>query len=146
MKKTFAMLIAFSAVLWATHGHAQLLDPPSKTIYPESSEDSRLKQAKTLLTGTKDVVLVYAKGLCCPSCAIGIRKMVSRLDFVDSSGSNKGVDLDPKFQLVTFKIKDGKKADLAQVARAIDDAGYDPVRVYRMEKKKVLSDPLVVRD
>ena len=64
--------------------------------------------------------------------AIGIRKHVSKLDFVDKKRLSKGVDLDAKVQLVLVAVKEGHTPDLAALAKAVDDAGYDPVILYRL--------------
>ena len=96
----------------------------------EASEEVRLLSAKAKLSDTPDTVVLYAKGLCCPSCAIGIRKMVSKLDFVDQNRFNKGVHLDTKTQLVTIAIGNGLEADFDSLAEAVDNAGYEPARAY----------------
>ena len=56
---------------------------------PEASEQTRRVAAKQKLQAQPDVALLYVKGLCCASCAIGIRKKVAKLDFVDKSLSEK---------------------------------------------------------
>lgn len=97
---------------------------------PEATEEVRLVSAKEKLAAKPGSVVLYAKGLCCPSCSIGVRKFVSRLDFVDTSLSNKGVYLDAKTQLVTVALSNDKEVDFASLAKAVDMAGYDPVRAY----------------
>jgi len=136
-------LIGTSMLLLCAPASAQLLNPPPQK-YAEASEEERLKVAEKELTGKSDVVMVYAEGLCCPSCAIGIRKKISKLDFIDTSGSKKGVDLDPEFQLVTMQLKKNAVVDLKKLAMAIDDAGYTPVRLYKMAQGNVATEKLVV--
>ncbi len=104
---------------------------------PEATEDVRQVVAQKRLTSEKQTVVLYAQGLCCPNCAIGIRKTVSRLAFVDQSRFEKGVDLDAKHQLVTIALKSGKKVDNKALSQAIDDAGYVPVHLYEMDGDKL---------
>jgi len=66
-------------------------------------------------------------------CAIGVRKMISRLKFVDRKRFNKGVELDTTVQLVTVSILNGESPDLDALFEAIEEAGYDPVRMYELE-------------
>jgi four helix bundle suffix protein len=110
--------------------------------YPEASRESRVAAAKAILAKDPDVVTVYAKGLCCPSCAIGIRKKVGKLDFVDTKRLKKGVDLDAKMQLATIALKKGATPKVDALAKAIDDAGYDGIHLYRMEGGELKEVPL----
>ena len=144
LKRIIVVLIGFGMLFFSTQAAAELLNPPTQAKPAEAPEDERVKVAEKGLTGKTDVVMLYAEGLCCPSCAIGIRKKLSVLDFVDTSGSNQGVDLDPKFQLVTLNIKKEKALDAKKLAMAIDDAGYTPVRLYQMEKGKLVTTKLAV--
>ena len=82
---------------------AQMLD-----AYPEISAIER-EAAAQIAVKSPDTVALYAKGLCCASCAIGIRKKVSVLSFVDTTRFNQGIELDPKTQLVRIAIKPGQK-------------------------------------
>lgn len=99
-------------------------------VSEEVSEATRLTSAKEKLSIESDTVVLYAKGLCCPSCAIGVRKMISKLDFVDRRRFNKGVELDTKTQLVTVAINNDCQADFDSLSKAIDKAGYDPAKAY----------------
>lgn len=102
-------------------------------VSEEVSEATRLISAKEKLSSESDTVILYAKGLCCPSCAIGVRKMISKLDFVDRRRFNKGVELDTKTQLVTVAINTDSQADFDSLSKAIDKAGYDPEKAYFLE-------------
>ena len=144
LKRIIVSVIGFSVLFLATQATAQLLNPPPQAKPAEAPEEERVKVAEKGLTGKSDVVMLYAEGLCCPSCAIGIRKKLSVLDFVDTSGSNQGVDLDPQFQLVTLNIKKEQPVDTKKLAMAIDDAGYTPVRLYTMEKGKLVATKLSI--
>ncbi len=111
-------------------------------VSSEATESVRVVAAKEKLIKEPGSVVLYAKGLCCPSCAIGVRKKVSKLDFVDRSRFKQGVKLDTKTQLVTVAIAEAKKADFNALSLAIEDAGYDPVRSYSLEDGGLLITPL----
>ena len=112
-------------------------------VNPEATEAVRVVAAKEKLNAESDTVVVFAKGLCCPSCAIGVRKMISRLDFVDRDRFNKGVDLDTKVQLITVAIEDKKTPDYTSLTEAILDAGYDPVHSYSLKDGTLSTEPLM---
>lgn len=117
-----------AALLFSFGASAQMLD-----AFPEISGQEREVAAKAALDAPNTVVL-YAKGLCCPSCAIGIRKMLSKLSFVDLTRYNKGVELDPKTQLVRIAIKPGQQEEMKALKEAILDAGYDAVHLFKLTK------------
>lgn len=127
-----SLLFAATALLLCVKAFAL-----GEDVSPEATEEVRLAAAKAKLSSESDTVVLYARGLCCPSCAIGIRKKVSKLDFVDRSRFKKGVELDTKTQLVTVAVAEGREADHDSLAKAIDDAGYDPERVYFLENDGV---------
>ena len=110
--------------------------------FPEVNQDVRDIAVKEQLEAQPNALLVYAKGLCCPSCAIGVRKMLSRLPFVDDTKDNSGVELDAKHQLVTITLKVGSQPDLQALADAIDEAGYEPVHTYVFRDNKVKTSKL----
>ncbi len=134
--RLFAIVVGLSCLFFGT----------AFAKFPEASEDVRAKAVEAALKSQPETVIVYAKGLCCPSCAIGVRKMVSRLPFVDSSDANQGVVLDAKHQLVTVQLRKGTKVNAEQIGKAIDDAGYAPVKLYRYVNGKVVSELLVVKN
>ena len=119
----FASIVAFAA-LSAT---AQ----PS----PEASQEVRNAAVVEKLKAAPGTVAVYAQGLCCPSCAVGVRKKVVALKFVDQARLQEGIELDAKTQLVTVALKSGKKVDEKALSKAIKDAGYEPVHIYSLNKK-----------
>ena len=112
------------------------------SVSPEVTEEVRLVAAKEKLDKEPNTIVLYAKGLCCPSCAIGVRIKVSKLNFVDRSRFNKGVELDTKTQLVTVAIADNKKIDLKRVSQAVQSAGYTPVRSYKIVEEQLISETL----
>ena len=103
----------------------------SNQVYKEVSAKTRHVEAERVLKGSTHLILVYARGLCCPSCSLGVRKTVSRLSFVDVEQPNKGVALDAKHQLVHVMLKPGVEVITDEIWQAIDDAGYDPVTLFR---------------
>jgi copper chaperone CopZ len=125
-KPIYTLILAFT--LLSTNAFAL-----GENVSPEASEATRLASAKEKLDAESDTVILYARGLCCPSCAIGVRKMISKLDFVDRQRFNKGVELDTKTQLVTVAISSGIQADFDSLAKAINKAGYDPEKAYFLE-------------
>jgi copper chaperone CopZ len=125
-KPIYTLILAFT--LLSTNAFAL-----GENVSPEASEATLLASAKEKLDAESDTVILYARGLCCPSCAIGVRKMISKLDFVDRQRFNKGVELDTKTQLVTVAISSGIQADFDSLAKAINKAGYDPEKAYFLE-------------
>ena len=134
MRSIFKLLL----ISFMTLSAAQVFATPN----PESSQKVRDGVVSTQLKAHPNTILVYAKGLCCPSCAIGIRKKVKTLSFVDQSRFNDGVDLDAKHQLVTIALKLNQEIDLKALSVAIDDAGYTPVHAYRFKDDKVVTTQL----
>lgn len=41
-------------------------------VSPEATEEIRIVAARDMLSKEPDTVVLYAKGLCCPSCGIGV--------------------------------------------------------------------------
>ncbi len=133
--RTFVFVLAALACF-------SVMSSPAWSKFPEVNQDVRDVEVKAKLKAQPDAVLVYAKGLCCPSCAIGIRKMISRLAFVDTEKANDGVELDARHQLVTITIKKGSSLDLNALADAVNEAGYEPVHAYQWQKNKVVTSTL----
>ncbi len=112
-------------------GACTLQAAPKK--YPEVNQEVRSKAATAALQKEEGIALLYVKGLCCPSCAIGVRSKLSKLKFVDKKRFKKGIDMDAKTQLVTIALKKDKAIDPAQVEKGIDDAGYIAIEWYALE-------------
>lgn len=100
--------------------------------YDEAAPDTRQVAVDQSLAANADAVVLYARGLCCSSCAIGVRKKVTALAWVDQARLADGVNLDPQHQLVTVAVKKGASADARALALAIKDAGYDPVSLWQI--------------
>ena len=130
LAKLSLFAVAIAALLFATNAQAQPM--------PEAPESTRKTAAMEILKKTPDAVLIYAKGLCCQSCGIGVRKKVGKLNFVDVFRFNTGVELHPQTQLATIAIKKGKKASGKSLGKAIDEAGYEPVNLYKLKGGKLV--------
>ena len=113
-----------------------------KKIYSEISEKKREEAALAELKSNPNTVMVYAKGMCCESCGIGVRKKLQKLDFVDTDRFNKGIALDPKTQLVTIAMQKGAKADGKAIHKAVQQAGYDAMKLYELSGGKLKSTSL----
>ena len=98
----------------------------------EASEEVRLAAAKKLLSESPQISLVYVKGLVCPSCAIGIRKNLSKMEGVDKERFRDGIDMNPETQLVTIALKKGAQVEVKEVLERVDDAGYDAIEKYKL--------------
>ena len=109
--------------------------------YPEAKQEARVKAATEVLQKEKGVTLLYVKGLCCPSCAIGVRLKLSKLKFVDKKRFKKGIDMDPKTQLVTVALKEGRAIDQADIEKKVDDAGFDAMEWYTLEGDALKAHP-----
>tara|TARA_Y100001968_G_C18937740_1_gene517258 strand:+ start:165 stop:587 length:423 start_codon:yes stop_codon:yes gene_type:complete len=109
--------------------------------HPEAKQEVRTQAAKGILQKEKEVSLLYVKGLCCLSCAIGIRLKLSKLIFVNQKRFKKGIDMDPKTQLVTVAVKKGRKVDHDEIEKKVGDAGYDAMEWYTLEGDNLKSHP-----
>jgi copper chaperone CopZ len=109
--------------------------------YPEVNQAIRSKAATAVLQKEQGIALLYVKGLCCPSCAIGVRSKLSKLKFVDKKRFKKGIDMDAETQLVAIALKKDQAIDPAQVEKGIDDAGYVAVEWYTIEDTALKAHP-----
>ena len=98
----------------------------------EASSEVRLAAAKKVLTESSQITLVYVKGLVCPSCAIGVRKNLSKLDGVDVSRFKQGIDMNPETQLVTIALFDDVSLDKKDLIERVEDAGYIAIEEYKL--------------
>ncbi|MEC8866974.1 MAG: heavy metal-associated domain-containing protein, partial [Verrucomicrobiota bacterium] len=77
----------------------------------EARPEVRLAAAKEVLMESANISLLYLRGLVCPSCAIGVRKNLSKMEGVDKKRFKDGIDMNPETQLVTVALKDGASLD-----------------------------------
>lgn len=133
---TFAAIAVFASGVSFAFG---------EDVSPEAKESDRRVAAEAKLKAESSSITLYAKGLCCPSCSIGVSKMVSKLDFVDRKRFNKGVELDTKMQLVSVAVREGANVNYDSLAAAVGKAGYDPVRAYSIDDGALKTQSLVAR-
>jgi copper chaperone CopZ len=100
----------------------------------EARPEVRLAAAKETLLESSEISLVYVKGLVCPSCAIGIRKNLSKMKVVDKKRFKDGIDMNPETQLVSIALKDGAKLNSKDLIERVEDAGYVAVEEYRLHE------------
>ena len=100
----------------------------------EARPEVRLAAAKKTLVEFVQISLVYVKGLVCPSCAIGIRKNLSKMKGVDKKRFKDGIDMNPETQLVSIALKDGAKLNSKDLIERVEDAGYVAVEEYRLHE------------
>jgi copper chaperone CopZ len=100
----------------------------------EARPEVRLVAAKETLLESSKISLVYVKGLVCPSCAIGIRKNLSKMKGVDKKRFKDGIDMNPETQLVSIALKDGAQLNSKDLIERVVDAGYVAVEEYRLHE------------
>lgn len=98
----------------------------------EARPEVRLEAAKKILLDSSSISLIYVKGLVCPSCAIGIRKNLSKMLGVDRSRFKDGIDMNPETQLVTIAFKKGISIDNKDLIELVEDAGYTAIEEYKL--------------
>ena len=100
----------------------------------EARPEVRLAAAKETLLESSEISLVYVKGLVCPSCAIGIRKNLTKMKGVDKKRFKDGIDMNPETQLVSIALKDGVQLNSKDLIERVVDAGYVAVEEYRLHE------------
>ena len=126
---TFRSILLLFAIFFTT-SHYIMANEDKEEARPEV----RLAMAKKTLLETTEVSLVYVKGLVCPSCAIGVRKNLSKMKGVDRKRFKDGIDMNPETQLVTIALKNGAKLDSKDLIERVVDAGYTAVEEYRLHE------------
>ena len=114
----------------------------TKPAVSQTSSAERLANAKETLKANPNSVAIYARGIVCPSCAIGIRVKMSDLACVDNKRLNGGIKLNAKTQLVTVAIRDGKGVDRDALSLAVRRAGFDPVALFWLNDTVIQREPL----
>ena len=95
-----------------------------------SSSDPNSFSAKVSSVIAGSELAVKVDGAVCSFCANGIRKGLSKYEFVDTIGKNKGITLDTKNQLLIVRLKKDMKANMNKVFDSIRKSGYKPVIAY----------------
>jgi copper chaperone CopZ len=122
--------ILLSSLLFALTSSFLLANEDKEEARPEV----RLAAAKETLLESSKISLVYVKGLVCPSCAIGIRKNLTKMKGVDKKRFKDGIDMNPETQLVSIALKDGAKLNSKDLIERVVDAGYVAVEEYRLHE------------
>ena len=122
------ILLLFSTLFFPSH--FVMANDDKEEVRPEV----RLTAAKKTLLEKTQISLIYVKGLVCPSCAIGIRKNLSKMKGVDKKRFKDGIDMNPETQLVTIALKDGAELDNKDLIERVVDAGYVAVEEYRLHE------------
>ena len=106
-------------------GHAGTLAASN----PSSSDPNSFSaKVSSVISGSE--LAVKVDGAVCSFCANGIRKGLSKYDFVDTNGKNKGITLDTKNQLLIVRLKKDRKPNVTKVFDSILMGGYKPVKAY----------------
>ena len=136
-KLTLASLVTFSGSV----ALAQAIDfqMPAEAKPGEVTQDVRDVEVAKQLKGTTNTVLVYAEGMCCPSCSSGVKKYVGELAFVKETEDRSSVQIDAKHQLVRIEIKPRSTIDMQALSKALDEAGYPAIHLYALKKGKVVT-------
>lgn len=98
----------------------------------EARPEVRLAAAEKILLGSSNISLIYVEGLVCPSCAIGIRKNLSKMKVVDNNRFKDGIDMNPETQLVTIALKEGGVLNTKDLIECVEDAGYAAIEEYKL--------------
>ena len=122
------ILLLFSTLFFSSHFVMANEDKE------EARPEVRLEAAKKTLLNSSNISLVYVKGLVCPSCAIGVRKNLSKMKGVDKKRFKDGIDMNPETQLVSIALKDGAKLNSKDLIERVEDAGYVAVEEYRLHE------------
>ena len=96
------------------------------------TDEQRLNNVKEELNSNPQSVAFFAKGMCCQSCAIGVRVHVASMNFVDKSRFNNGVKLNALTQVVTVAVKGETKVHPHALKVAVQRAGYEPIEMYQL--------------
>ena len=88
-----------------------------------AAEPKAESQGALALKGNE--VGLKVKGLVCSFCAQGIRKNVSKLNFVDTEKPQKGVMVDEKNGHFVVSLKTGKTPVWKDLFAAVVNAGFD---------------------
>lgn len=103
----------------------------------ELSDLARLEAAQEKLNTHENVTAVYARGLVCSSCGIGLRMKLKKVEGVDRKRFNSGVDLDVANQLILVAHRPGIVLEIEALSKAVEDAGYDPIHAFLLTSEGV---------
>ena len=106
------------------HEHISLDDVPATTTLNVPVKENEA------------VVVVH--GIVCSFCSYGVRKKLSKLDFIDKDRYDKGVHVDIKNQRVTIALKPSTPVDFDEVYKQIKAGGYEPINTYMLDNGKAV--------
>jgi len=130
-----AFVLTAMACATASTGTAKPMTKEARAA--KVTDEQRMSNVKEELNSNPQSVAFFAKGMCCQSCAIGVRVHVASMNFVDKSRFNNGVKLNALTQVVTVAIKDKSKVHPNALKVAVQRAGYEPIEMYQLVDGKV---------
>jgi hypothetical protein len=124
-------LISFSAL--AMH------EPGAGEEAHKHNQENNKFSLESLNIGSGDVA-IEVHGMVCSFCAQGIRKKLSKLDFINSKKYNKGTIINIENQTILIALKAKIKPNLHLIFKSIRSSGYNPVMAYFLNKdNKIIS-------
>ena len=124
-KINILFLLGASLLFLISFVHAGTL---AKSKTSSSDPNSFSAKVSSVIAGSE--LAVKVDGAVCSFCANGIRKGLSKYEFVDTIGKNKGITLDTKNQLLIVRLKKDMKANMNKVFDSIRKSGYKPFIAY----------------
>ncbi|MGJ8652914.1 MAG: hypothetical protein ACSHX8_06535 [Opitutaceae bacterium] len=103
-----------------------------------ATEENRLAGATEHLTGKPNQIAIFARGLVCSSCGIGLRIHLKKLDGIDKAQLDKGILLDAKNQLTLVAFESSEAVDVEAARKAVYKAGYEPTHYYQWDGESVV--------
>ena len=132
MKNLLSFILLTSGALACATAAPQAKGLTKEERAAKVTDEQRLKSVQEELISNPKAIAFFAKGMCCQSCAIGVRVHVASMNFVDTQRFNKGVKLNALTQVVTVAIKGDAKVHPNAIKVAVQRAGYDPIEMYRL--------------
>ncbi len=133
MKTIFPLLL-----ITALFNNTALQAKPPK---PLVSAEARQQAAASYLKDNPGHLAIYAKGFVCSSCGIGLRVHLSKISSIDKKQFKKGVLMDASKQLLIVAFLPETIPDMAAIAEAINNAGYDPAHYYIWDQGSIKVEP-----
>ena len=132
MKNLLTLILLVNGTLACATAAPQAKASTKEERAAKVTDEQRMKNVQEELNTNPKSIAFFAKGMCCQSCAIGVRVHVATMNFVDTERFNKGVKLNALTQVVTVAIKDGAKAHPNAIKVAVQRAGYEPIEMYQL--------------
>jgi|TARA_B110000438_G_C15798680_1_gene644037 copper chaperone CopZ len=132
--------LLFTALLCASALSASPTDAVEQSYTPEIEA----AKATEILQAEDNTVALRVKGLICETCAFGINRKLRKVDGIDRSRFDKGLQMDIYTQFLTLAREPGEAIDLRAIVKAVSDAGYDPISIYLLEDGELLGEQYTV--